>query len=349
MKILLPLLLLALSADSLAVSIDDRSSNTFEIDLSAADAIISVFDQGEVSPEEIEQLLQLEVIQTSIRHTANFNKDATAEVYRESLLEVLAGNEPEVDPFQFKSVRKRLPQIKSLYAKIKKDPQTLMEEISVQMGGYMPEDINLDGVAHLLIGGGSDGFATGGDFYVGLHFFGDDYIGLKLLMAHEIYHLAQGQFFPLPTDSWKGLTSIEAALNETLVEGSASLVGDPTAVDGGTYVEWSRKKYNRNLARIEQDFRLFELILYRLSSDPKSRFGDYYQLGFSGSWDSPLYFVGYSMAKTMMVHEGKTRLVELYSLGPLEFFREYIALYEAKPESNIIRFSPAIEKIIMSN
>jgi hypothetical protein len=168
-------------------------------------------------------------------------------------------------------------------------------------------------------------------------------------MAHEIYHLAQDQFFPLPVDSWNGLTPIQAALNETLVEGSATLVGDPTVVDGGSYVEWYRKKFDRNLARIDQNFRLLELILYRLSGDSESRFGEYYQLGFSGSWDSPLYFVGYKMAKTILDHRGKLRLVELYSEGPIEFFREYIALYNAKPQSNIIRFSPAIENIILSD
>ena len=80
-------------------------------------------------------------------------------------------------------------------------------------GMFEPLVIQLDGVAHLLVGGGSDGFAINGDFYVGLHFFGDDYIGLKLLMAHEMYHLAQSRFFPLPIDSWKGLTPIESPIH----------------------------------------------------------------------------------------------------------------------------------------
>ena len=213
----------------------------------------------------------------------------------------------------------------------------------------MPEDIQLDGDAHLLIGGASDGFASGSDFYVGLHFFGDDYAGLKLLMAHEIFHLAQGRFFPLPVDSWNGLTPLEAALNETLVEGSATLVGDPTDIIGGAYVEWSKKKYDRNLVHIEQNFRLLELIIYRLANDPEGRFGPYYQLGFSGSWDSPLYFVGYKMAKTLMEYEGKPRLVELYSQGPIPFFRAYIKLYHARPDHKLVQFSPAIEKIILTD
>lgn len=333
----------------IAAPMDGPSLNTFAIDMTAADAIIQIFDKGHVSPAELEELLQLDAIKTSIRHTANFNKDASVEVYGESLIDVLAGNEPAVDPFQFNVVGKRLQAIKSLHTKIKEDPQVLMQEISTQMGGYMPDDIQLDGVAHLLVGGGSDGFAINGDFYVGLHFFGDDYIGLKLLMAHEMYHLAQSRFFPLPIDSWKGLTPIEAALNETLVEGSATLVGDPTVVDGGAYVEWYRKKFKRNLARIEQNFRLLELILFRLSADPESRFGEYYQLGFSGSWDSPLYFVGYKMAKTIRDQKGKPALLELYRQGPREFFREYIALYNASPENNMIRFSPTVEKIILSD
>jgi hypothetical protein len=350
MKILLAFLLSVYSCNALsAAPLDNDSAGVFELEMSAADAIILVFEKGQVSPAELDQLLQLDDIKTSIRHTANFNKDATVEAYKESLLDVLAGNEPDTDPFQFAAVKRKLPEIRELYAKIKKDPAALMREVFSQMAGYMPEGIKLDGVAHLLVGGGSDGFATGGDFYVGLHFFGNDYVGLKLLMAHEIYHLAQNQFFPLPVDSWKGMTQIQAALNETLVEGSATLVGDPTGVNGGSYVEWYRKKFDRNLARIDQNFRLLELMLYRLSKDSGSRFGQYYQLGFSGSWDSPLYFVGYKMAKTILDHRGKPRLVELYSEGPIAFFREYIALYNARPESKIIHFSPAIENIILSD
>ena len=335
------------SGSCLAAPLVENSAFSIKLDMAAAEAVLDIIERGTVSPAELEQLVKMDAIAASIRHTSQFNDAANVEVYKQSLVDVLNGKEPGSDPFQFRSVMKRRVETRRLFNLIRENPQSLMQDIFGQMAEHMPVDIKLDGVAHLLVGGGSDGFAIGDDFYVGLHFYKDDYVGLKLLMSHEIYHLAQAQFFPFPIGSWEGATSIEKALNETLLEGSAALVGDPTVVEGGAYIDWFRKKYARNLSRIKQNFLLLELILYRLSSDPDSRFGTYYPLGFSGDWDSPLYFVGYKMAKTIRDHKGQARLVEVYRQGSLAFFKEYIDIYRQQPDSAIIRFSPQIEEIIL--
>ncbi|MEE8296190.1 MAG: DUF5700 domain-containing putative Zn-dependent protease, partial [Sphingomonadales bacterium] len=96
--------------------------------------------------------------------------------------------------------------------------------------------------------------------------------------------------------------------------------------------------------------------LYRLTDEPgrltdesDNNFEHYYALGFSGSWDSPLYFVGYNMAKTILQYRGAHKLVELYSQTPAAFFKEYIMLYKHKPNAGIVQFSPSTEEIIFAN
>jgi hypothetical protein len=348
MKILIAFLSLCMASPSLlAAPAKENSSFSFRVESAAAEAVLDIFEKGKVSPAELDELVKMDDIATSIRHASQFNSEASEEMYKQSLVDVLNGKKPASDPFQFGSVMKRHVETRRLYDLIRENPQSLMQDIYVQMSDHMPEDVKVEGVAYLLVGGGSDGFAIGGDFYVGLHFYKDDYVGLKLLMSHEIYHLAQAQFFPFPIGSWKGATSIEDALNETLLEGSAALVGDPTVIDGGAYIEWFQKKYVRNMSRIKQNFLLLELILYRLSSDPSSRFGTYYSLGFSGGWDSPLYFVGYKMAKTIRQYKGQARLVEAYRQGSLAFFKEYIEIYRDQSSNELVRFSPEIECIIL--
>ncbi len=323
----------------------DMSSSSFEIDMSAANAILTVFDKGHISSQELEKILQLDAIKASIKQTSRFNKEASVETYKKTLLTILAGEELEQDPFQFKRVKENLAATKAMYQKIQQNPQALMSELNQHMSNYLPKGLKFKVVVHMLVGGGSDGFSRDGHFYVGLHYFKGDYAGLKVIMAHELYHVAQEQFFMPPEDS----SSVQAILSQTLREGSASLVGDPTKVSGGTYVKWFEKKFRRNLSRIEQNYLLLELILYRLANEPDSNFEQYYSLGFSGSWDSPLYFVGYNMANTILQYKGAQRLVELYSQTPAAFFKEYITLYKAKPNADIVHFSSDIEEIIFAN
>ena len=346
MKYLLVIWLLIFPINAIfAAPTTDMSSSSFEIDMSAANAILTAFEKGHISPQELEEILQLDAIKASIKQTSRFNKEASVETYKQTLLKILAGEELKQDPFQFNRVRENLVAIKSMYQEIQQNPQELMSEVERHMSNYLPKGLKFNVVVHMLVGGGSDGFSRDEHFYVALQYFEGDYAGLKVIMAHELYHVAQEQFFMPAEDS----SPVQAILSQTLREGSASLVGDPLKVSGGEYVKWFQEKFRRNLSRIEQNYLLLELILYRLSNEPESNFEQYYSLGFSGSWDSPLYFVGYNMAKTILQYKGAQKLVELYSRTPAAFFKEYITLYKAKPNADIVHFSSDIEEIIFAN
>jgi len=127
------------------------------------------------------------------------------------------------------------------------------------------------------------------------------------------------------------------------------MVGDPLEVeDDHAYTQWYREKFKRNIMKIQQNFELFETLLFRLYYDPEIKFSQLYPLGFSGGWDSPLYFVGYYIGRTIEQYKGRDLLVELLKKPPLEFFKTYIDIYMKNPDKNLMTFSSSVNKILNS-
>ncbi len=198
--------------------------------------------------------------------------------------------------------------------------------------------------------GTSDGWARGGAFHVALHYFRDDVEGLKLLMAHELFHVAQGAFMSGPTvpEDQSQLHSVEALLLNTISEGTASLLWWPADMEGGVYVDGVlRAKLDRNRGRSRSIFALFELMLFRAYADPDLELGSVYNLGFSGRWDSPLYYLGYRVARSIEEHRGRAVLRGLLARPAVEFFDAYVELYRERPADDaLLHFSPEIEGIL---
>jgi hypothetical protein len=73
---------------------------------------------------------------------------------------------------------------------------------------------------------------------------------------------------------------------------------------------------------------------------------DAYEKGFSTSGgDAAFYFVGYEMAKAIERYCGSACIARLFEQPPIEFFRQYIALY--KRHSDIPgRFSAETEAFL---
>jgi hypothetical protein len=327
-----------------------ESKIELSFDVSSALALIDVFERGEITQDQLENLVNLHGIQSIISKVSSYDDRASLEGFKMSLQNILAGELLDQDPFQFQQVKDRLPEMRRLIQLIKDNPNKLVSEITDMIQPYSPGDLAFRVKVYLVIGGSSDGWAKDGNFYLALHYFRDDYEGMKLMMAHELYHIAQRHFFGDAKDSDNPfITACQSLLRRTRSEGTASMVGDPLEIASGkSYAKWYRQKFNRNLKRITQNFALFETMLFRLYNDQDIKFNQLYPLGFSGGWDSPLYFVGYYIGRTIEKYQGREVLVNILKDTPTAFFNTYIDIYKKHPDKDLVMFSSSVENILHS-
>ena len=331
-------------------STDSDPGIELSLDLKSAKAVLDAFEREGTTGDELEEMIRLPGVRALIHQASRFDSRASEGAFKTSLHRAIAGEPLEEDPFQFRKVKDRLSEIATLVQKIESSPDRLVSDIREMIRPYAPGDLSFEVNVCFVVGGSSDGWTREDVFYVALHYFRDDHEGLKLLMAHELYHVAQGHFYgyAVPSED-SAIAACRSVLGTTRSEGMASVVGDPLAlVEGGAYTDWFKGKFSRNLRRIEQNFALFELMLFRLYHDPESDFSQLYPLGFSGGWDSPLYFVGYYVGKAIERHRGREALVELLRGAPAAYFQAYVEIYEQDEDEELVRFSDAVERILQA-
>lgn len=323
-----------------------------KLDFDVATAILNLPGTSP-SAEELEKIAAMPGVQALIRQGARFNKQSTTDNFIAGLRSFAAGEDPSPDPFSFARVRDRLTATRALLKRIESDPDALRRDVIGRMAPYTPE-IDFAPTLTIITAGTSDGFSPGrGHLYVALDYLRDDWDGLVVLASHELYHAAQAFLLQESgvqqrVDELPGrMREVAALLLTTLKEGTGSVVGDPlTIATPGNYNAWFAQKYKRNLDRLPENFALFETMLFRLAHDDVA-FGRLYGLGFSGGWDSPLYFVGYRIAKVIERYDGRAALQRAWSRSPAAIFQRYVALAREHPDDKeIIPLSASTVKII---
>ncbi|MGE5415031.1 MAG: DUF5700 domain-containing putative Zn-dependent protease, partial [Syntrophomonadaceae bacterium] len=290
-----------------------------------------------------------------VEHQHRFDPEATEARLVESLRQAGAGQPIAPDTFVLESRAKpRLEGTRALLAHIEANPQAFADEIRRRIRRYTPPDLSFAVRVYFIVGGTSDGFADGRVFCVALDYFRDDEEGLRTIMAHELFHsafeagekAAEGKKparQSLSSDAERVLPLLESTMNE----GIASRVGDPTkATDGKAWIEWFRSKFNKNFERMGSNFVLFDTILDREYRDPKAPIEELYRIGFSGSYDSALYFVGYEMARVIEEQDGPEALVRVAWSGPVDFFSRYLAISREHPDRVRYRFDAETGSIV---
>jgi hypothetical protein len=291
-----------------------------------------------------------------VKHQRRFDPNATEERFAEQLRAAASGRKLVPDTFAWNRTVDRLAETRALLARIEEDPELLSEAIRARIARFTPPNQEFPVTVYFIAGGTSDGFAEGDSFCIALDYFRGDDAGLQVLMAHELFHVA---YRTAAAAGWKSAAKGKAAkpspaaervlpiLEETMNEGIASRVGDPTAAAGGkSWVEWFRGKFERNFERLDSSFVLFDTILYRASHDEKAPTEQLYRIGFTGSWDSALYFVGYEMARVIEEEEGPAAIPRLIPEPPLRFFERYVAISRSRPDRVKYRFAAVTEEIL---
>jgi hypothetical protein len=317
-------------------------------DFGSAKAMVRLYQQGSVDKTEMDDLLAMEGIQAVLKQALRFNSDATVDEFRDGLRMSVAGEEvPRPDHFQFNRIRERMVGIEKTMEWIENHPDDVSARVLALITPYSPVTEPLEVRFSVVLGGNSDGWATGGVFHTALQYFGDDVEGLLVLVSHEIYHTVQNTFMaPLVHVEDTPLGRVEELLQKTISEGTASYVCNPLNVEvGGSYIDWYSKKYQRNLNRLKLNFDLFETLIYRAYHDPQVPLRDLYRIGFSGALESPAYFVGFAMAREIERTSGRSTLLELLQKPSAEFFAHYAAI-AGREEGDAIPFSPGFRDIL---
>lgn len=281
---------------------------------------------------------------------------AGEEIFKSTLRELIeTGTIKGNDPYNWKTVKNNLPAITALIKKLSASPDAFMNDVKAKIEAYTSDKINADVRACFLVGGGSLGFIQGDEptFNVALQKIGDDYEGLKLLVAHELYHSIQAAGLATRKTDSKGLSyhvkATYALLYNLWSEGTANLVGDFVGMKNPAPFSKSQlDEYDKNANREQENFTLFEALVYKCYTDTAAkRYGTFYNIGFSTAFDETSYYTGYVMAKKIEEYQGKQALANMLTQDLLVFAETYIKVYKAHPEDKSFnRFDASTEEII---
>lgn len=303
------------------------------------------------TPDEIARVASLKGNQALVRHAESFRPDWSEASFRKDLGSAARGEPLGEDVWGFAIVKERLEGMRRLLDGLESRPEAFSAPVAARLAAFVPAGETVRVVVHAVVGGSSDGFAPGdGDFYLALHYFRGDEDGLRLLMAHELFHVLYKRLRPPPPERETavlppGVAATRTLLSQTMNEGVASWIGDATKAGGGAYVTWFAQKFKRNLDRLDQNTALFDSLLFRLRNDPDVPRGQLTPLGFSGGWDSPLYFVGYAMAAYLEKTEGADTVAAAVREGPESFFARYRAAAK-KHAGAPVTFSKSTQEIL---
>ena len=318
---------------------------TLTLDLTPAADMLALFKHRGGGAQEIAGLMARPEVRDLITQTARFDPSATPEAFAGTLQQAAAGRlaPGAADPFAFNRVRQHAADIARLYDLIEVRAAALQRDIASRLQPDLPPGVELTVHAVVVVGGTSDGWAQPGNrLYLALQSFEGDYDGLVTLMAHEVYHVVQYSVMPVTGSAAADARerNAENLMIATLMEGTASFVGDPPRESGaGVYLDWDRARYRTNLGRIQDDFALFDALMFRAAHDGEADYKELYSLGFSGAWGSPLDFVGYRMAQVIARYGGRGRLAAYLAQPSGAFFADYMAACDSHPgESLCVKF-----------
>ena len=356
MKASTPLLFIAILLFLFSPARAQSGGLKVSIDVESAQTVCQLLSKQKADTTQIRKAASLYGNQLLIKKVQGYS-GAGEDVFVNTLRELIeTGAIKGNDPYNWKMVKDRLPEIVKLTDYISNNKELFIDSVKKIIQPFVPGNFTAEARACFLAGGGSLGFTIGNDptFNVALQKIGDDLKGLQYLVAHELYHTIQevGQQSRTHERNEKGFTYSEKAsyllLYNLWAEGTANLVGDMAKITTpGAFAKEQQQLYRKNRERRYQNFQLFEAMLFRQYYDTTAEYQSTYDIGYSTAFDETSYFVGYEMGKKLVAHQGESAIANLLTKDPLRFIAEYIELYKKRPDDkSFIRFSTSIEEIV---
>ncbi|RFZ92985.1 hypothetical protein D0C36_16500 [Mucilaginibacter conchicola] len=357
MRAKLTLLITSLLLSVTAFAAKPAGKLTISLDFESAKLITTLLSRKTVTAAQIDKVADVYGSRQLIAKVKGYS-GAGAEIFKSTLREIIeTGAIKGDDPYNWKAVKANLPAITALIKKLSASPDAFMNEVKEKIEAYTSDKITANVRACFLVGGGSLGFTQGEEttFNVALQKIGDDYEGLKLLVAHELYHSIQAAGFASRKADSKGLPynvkATFALLYNLWTEGTANLVGDFVGMKNpAPFSKTQLDEYQKNADRMRENFAMFEALAYKCYNDTAAkRYDVYYNIAFSTAFDETGYYTGYEMAKKIEKYEGKQALANMLTQDLLVFAETYVKLYKAHPEDKtFIRFDASTENVLQN-
>lgn len=318
---------------------------------SAVEKLIEILDKGQLLENDFKELMDLHGSKAYLEKIATFFSEADELSFKRSLEAAVKGDPLENDLFMFERVIKSVPNAKKLLKEVVKREDELTQLSTGLLGEYSPNNIKIEVTVYMILGITGGGWTfddSPNSFYVDFSSLKEDFNGLAYLCTHELFHLIQYRFMKAPPNKSEKVAFI---LDQMVREGSSTYVADFTKLRfSGFYVDFSKKNYQRNFRRMESNFALFETLIYQAKYDSEANVDLLYNIGLSGMYQSPLYYVGYHMIKLIEQYSGKQDLINLLQKSPVKLILAYneLLIEHKDADENFIPFSKSTIEIIKS-
>lgn len=334
----------------LALSKSKAQTINVTYDYSSVEKLIEIFDTGHLNDKNFKELISLHGTQAYLKKLSTFFSGVNEISYRKSLEAALNGTFVGEDPYMLKRLVPLIPDAKKLLLEVTSKEIELTQAAVSKLEEYSPDGIELNANVHLImgiIGGGWTFDDSPNSFYIDFSSMKGDFKGLSYLSTHELYHLIQYRFMkdcPKNEENKVGYL-----LDQIVKEGSATFVADFSKVSSsGAYIDFSKKEYENNFRRMKTNFELFEIILFQAKNNPATNIDALYDIGYSGRFQSPLYYVGYHIMKLIEKYKGKKALINLLSQLPETMILTYneLCLKHASNDKDFIFLSESTIDIL---
>ena len=343
-----------------------RQSSRFSLRMNfdGAEALLAALEQRTVTDAEVDKLLAIRGVYAMVDNTTKYIPTDTRDTFRAAVKGFVTTRNSEIGRFRLDESFRKSAEIRGLIAKLEADTN-LVAEVTQAISRYVPPIPHFTATMYGTTGGVSDGFVLDTEalpaFYVALNRAEGDVQGVKLQMAHEVYHVAQrlarASVPGLNAEVFDPKTAPPHArlLTVVLEEGTATYVSEPLLGREGSFFSRSsanmrtwRSSYKNNAQpkKIAANFAEFDRLLAGLRTGSMT-WKQASDVVFTGLGPGP-YFVGYEMAKAIDRHHGPARVASLQQQHPAAFFRTYIDLYRKSPGAAPARFSKETEAFIDS-
>jgi hypothetical protein len=307
---------------------------TVTVDASAAKAVLTALSNPALTKAEAMRIAALPGNQGLIRKARSYGRPGTNDLFADALMNAARHDDAAPDPsrFRFGRVRDHAAQIRATLDQFEDPALDLLAGVKARIAQFTPSGMTGHVTGQLVLGGTSGGFAFGGpEFFLDVSRFPSAALA-STIMQHELFHAVQGiarasQKSPAATASCMAkiprggeLSQLFASLE---MEGSASLVGDLTAMKSGIDAasDDARNKAMRNAELVDRSITLLELSVHSLNTGAQVSYDDIYALGFYG--DEVLYGLGFVMARAIVAEEGAGAIAELTGKPGALFVQRY--------------------------
>ena len=333
---------------------------TLKLDYAGAEAVLRALERDSLSDADVDALLRVHGARAMVDNVTRFIPGVGVPEFRSEIKSFVrrkrTGDHSE---FQLADVWRERSAVRELIGAIEAEDSRIVREALAVLEPYALDTGPLAMTAYFTAGGVSNGFVfdDGAEpaFYANLARADGRLAAVVGNLAHESYHVMQKAAqrragLHAVADSSEALPVGERLLAVTLAEGLANYVVDPTCATTTQPEEDSEslERYAENAQpdRIVENFAVFDEVLADFRAD-RSSWEEAYERGFSGNEGARFYFVGYQMAKAIERHCGRACIPRLFEQPPVEFFRQYVALYREHPEIPG-RFAPETESFLAS-